>query len=391
MNRSATHTAKRNTRSIGLVIVGICGFTSGCKVINNDLLFADTVDAATSTDAAVNLMLPTAAGQLVISEFMAQPSTGNAGEYLEIYNPGPNTYDLLGCEASDNDPDRGAIVTTSVLVMPGRYVTLAYGDAAAAGFGPDYSYAGTFKLGSQDIVALKCGGVTIDVVDYSAVGAFPVTDRYAMTLAPGKLDAVANDDPANWCTAAYREYHPGDFGTPGGANQACGAQRASVAGLLVITEIQSKPTTGNPGEYVEIYNPSSTTTFDLLDCTISDNDPLKAHSIAKSLAIAPGRYVTLGNSNSATAGFALDYSYAAAFNLGGADSVRFSCGGIIIDSVTYDELAAWPVMDGKAMNLKPTALTAVMNDSATSWCASTANEYLTGNFGTPGASNQTCP
>jgi hypothetical protein len=374
------------------VVIGLCGFASGCRVINNDLLFADTVDAATSTDAPVNLQLPTAAGQLVISEFMAQPSTGNAGEYIEIYNPGPNTYDLLGCEVSDNDPDRGHIVSANVLVMPGRYVTLAYGDAAAAGFSPDYSYAGTFKLGSQDIVALKCGGVTIDVVDYSAVGAFPVTDRYSMTLAPGKLDAVANDTPANWCSAAYREYHPGDFGTPGGANQACGAQRPSVTGSLVITEIQSKAN-GNLGEYVEIYNPSTTTTFDLLDCTIGDSDTANPHTIAKSLVFAPGAYVTLGYSDSASEGFALDYSYAAGFKLGGTDVVHVICGGVDIDTVSYDELATvpWPVMDGKSLNLKPTALTAVMNDSVSNWCASTVNQYTTGIYGTPGAANQTCP
>src|SRR6478672_8856445 len=130
MKPAATDRSTRITRAIALVTVGLCGFATGCRVINNDLLFGDTPDAATTSDALMNLQMPTAAGQLVISEFMPSPSNSNDGEYLEIYNPGPNTYDLLGCEVSDNDPDRGHIVAKSVLVMPGRYVTLAYGDAA---------------------------------------------------------------------------------------------------------------------------------------------------------------------------------------------------------------------------------------------------------------------
>ncbi len=68
---------------------------------------------------------------------------------------------------------------------------------------------------------IECGGVIIDQVAYT-FPPYPPATQASMTLKPGFLDAVSNDNGANWCAAATSSYTDqlGNtaFGTPGTAN-----------------------------------------------------------------------------------------------------------------------------------------------------------------------------
>src|SRR4029079_2000 len=61
-----------------------------------------------------------------------------------------------------------------------------------------------------------------DEVSYDDGATFPDPNGQSMNLDPGSYDAVANDLGVNWC-AATTPFGAGDFGSPGTANEVCGA------------------------------------------------------------------------------------------------------------------------------------------------------------------------
>ena len=142
------------------------------------------------------------------------------------------------------------------------------------------------------------------------------------------------------------------------------------------------------GEWFEIHNPTSTR-LELMGCVLTDDDGRDNHTITSSLVVAPGGYVSLARS--ATPGFTADYVYSG-FVLGNTeDQINFTCGGTLIDRVSYDGGPVFPDPTGVSMQLNPTALDAISNDAGANWCESSAASYDGGdNSGTPGAPNPGC-
>lgn len=166
----------------------------------------------------------------------------------------------------------------------------------------------------------------------------------------------------------------------------------SLPGDLIITEIMKDPATpiaDTDGEWIELYNPSSSVIYDLSGCILRDrgSDTL---TLAGPLMIPPGAYVSLARTPSP--GFTPDYSYGPTteFQLAnGADEVVLVCGGDEIDVVEY-VTATFPNTSGRSLSLNPDTLDATLNDSGVNWCRGTG-EYSTANQGTPGAPNSACP
>ena len=161
-------------------------------------------------------------GSLVISEIMPDPSAvrDSAGEWFEIYNPNAEqAVNLLGWTIRKEEED-GHRISAELLVPPGGYAALARnGDEATnGGIAAAYEYRGFNLTNDGDVIELVGpDGRVVDRVEYGETLVFPGAST---TLAPGFLDADANDDEANWCHATTAMPN-GDFGTPGQGNDAC--------------------------------------------------------------------------------------------------------------------------------------------------------------------------
>ena len=62
--------------------------------------------------------------------------------------------------------------------------------------------------------------------------------------------------------------------------------------------------------------------------------------------------------------------------------------GTVIDQLFYDD-DVFPDNKGYSMTLDPSAFDASANDDASNWCVATSS-YGAGDFGTPGAVNDSC-
>lgn len=166
------------------------------------------------------------AGDLVITEILMAPSAvpHNLGEYVEVFNPGASDVDLEGWTLAD---DLGSHVIDNggagVIVPAGGYALLTRnGDSSQnGGLSSTYTYGNDIKLQQTDVVSLSAGATLVDAVAYDT--GFPVQGGSSMSLDPESLDAVANDDAANWCDGStLYAGSAGDLGTPGEANDPCG-------------------------------------------------------------------------------------------------------------------------------------------------------------------------
>jgi hypothetical protein len=179
-----------------------------------------------------------------------------------------------------------------------------------------------------------------------------------------------------------------------------------LAGQIVITELMhnSAGLDDNLGEWFEVYNPSTTITFDLLGCQISDGGAPGPASpfIDKNLVLAPMSFKTLAVS--ASPGFTPNFVYTPPgmeanppikFNNQAGDGAQIFCGGVMIDAFLYPtSLAAGA---GHSFSVDPAHYNAVDNDSMANWCvardtmAGDAYEATGPNYGTPGRANTPCP
>ena len=161
------------------------------------------------------------------------------------------------------------------------------------------------------------------------------------------------------------------------------------AGELVITEFMPNPdgVSDSAGEYVELYNPSTTVTYELMGCMLSDNGT--DHTISSSVLVAPQSYVVLAASDAP--GFDEDYSYGGSpgFNNSSADSVILTCSEVVAQ---IDYTTSWPFGTGSSAQMNPSAMGTSGQYDVVNWCTSYNTTVIdNGDAGTPGQVNDTCP
>jgi len=167
----------------------------------------------------------------------------------------------------------------------------------------------------------------------------------------------------------------------------------TVAGQIVITELMHDvPGNDDNSEWYEVYNPSSTVTYNLMGCQASDkNTPV---TITVPFVMPPGSYRTLGIVQDV--GFTPDFVYGALikFDSNAADSARILCNGLEIDVFPYSDTDAVDTASvGKTFSLDPRHLSASENESRANWCFGSTPYMMGANtfYGTPGAPNPQCP
>ena len=184
------------------------------------------------------------------------------------------------------------------------------------------------------------------------------------------------------------------------------------AGDLVITEIMKNPcgldddpnTTpevecidpqiaDEAGEWFEVLNTTSEA-INLNGMRVHETGAgEQAFVVSTDLTIAANGYLVFGVSGdtSLNGGVAVDYVYSVeAFGFrNGADSIALSNNAGIIDSVEYDDGDTFHDFKGYSLSLNPSSLDATANDDGTNWCKS-STELDSGDYGTPGAANDSC-
>jgi hypothetical protein len=179
----------------------------------------------------------------------------------------------------------------------------------------------------------------------------------------------------------------------------------SAAGEVIITEIMAAPFTASDndddGEWVEIYNPSATVTYQLKDCTFSDKSADTDYAFGE-ITIAPHSYLVLSSTafTASVQGFVSDVVYGTKSGLSGSgDSPTIRCGGVFIDIVDYEAegFPAPEASEGHALQLSPDALDGTKNDLGSNWCFASASYGTVSqesgdltNYGTPKAANSPC-
>ena len=168
-------------------------------------------------------------GGVVISEFMKDPSfvSDTKGEWVELHNTGPTAVDVEGWVLSDLGSDAAVLDNggQGIVVPPGGYLVLGREkDPAQNGEVPvDVAYDGfTMSNSDDEIVLSKSDGTVVDLVAYDDGVVWPDLAGRSISLDPGHVDVVDNDDGANWChgTTPISQNNP-DTGTPGAGNDVC--------------------------------------------------------------------------------------------------------------------------------------------------------------------------
>jgi len=170
------------------------------------------IDESTGCSYAISDLV---AGDLVISEFMANPTAvaDSAGEWFEVYNASGCEADLDGLLVYD-DGSNSFTISGSLTVADGEHLVLGLNadSTTNGGVSVDYEYSGFTIANTSDEIILDNGTEIIDEVWYDAT--WSIAAGYTKSLDPSAYDFISNDDSANWCD---------DVGTPGSLNNACAA------------------------------------------------------------------------------------------------------------------------------------------------------------------------
>jgi hypothetical protein len=170
------------------------------------------------------------------------------------------------------------------------------------------------------------------------------------------------------------------------------------AGQLVITElmIDSSMETDQEHEWVEIYNPSDSVTYDLQGLWLYDlgSPVFDVIEIDAPVLVRPGAYVILAETDDqgVNGGVEVDFDWEldVDFNLtNGDDEVYLYNPDVDVDIDGVEYLTSW-FATGAALSLDPDSLNSVDNDSMASWCDASTAFGTDGDLGTPGAANPDC-
>ena len=191
------------------------------------------------------------AGDLVITEILIDSLIGMR-EWFELYNPGTEDLELVGCTMVEHEQGAACLADDSscrhefdsfagqTLVPAGDYLLLARTAVEITTDGlilADYAYSGTLLFSNSGVqeLSIVCadelgGEVVVDTIfydwsDYEDAAATDLRGR-SLVLSSTATSPDANDLSANWCPADDADlYYSGvddqAWGSPGAANPVC--------------------------------------------------------------------------------------------------------------------------------------------------------------------------
>ncbi|MBJ93069.1 MAG: hypothetical protein CMP23_01195 [Rickettsiales bacterium] len=392
---------------------------------------------------------PSNPGDVVITEILIHDISGSIKEWFELHNPGANAVDIRGCVLIDealgdgSDPNNHTVnyENGETVIEAGGYLLLSKTTAEITSDGSliaDYPYGQlSFTNSELQRLAIDCpAGDSLSRIDEVV---YDWSDRsghyrgYSLSLSSASLNAEANDDPDNWCVGediyfnATTEDEPTvsvtGYGSPGAANPSCPSPGPfPLVGELIITELLIDDFPG-VREWVEVYNPTLGE-LDLFGCEMvdvpvaqaSDPDAADRHRITPqdgTTTVPAGGYLVLSKSAldvTPDGSIVADYAYDNGITLNNSDPqyISVDCPDSVgtmteIDRVEYNWGDYGSDYKGASLSLSRDAISAVDNDSATSWCLAQSTElYYSATTsdtppveyratGTPGSVNSPCP
>ncbi len=352
-------------------------------------------------DGVVRNALTPAPGDVVITEFLANPAAASDAdaEWVEIYVRAD--VDLNGLAIGKAVDDAAVVIADldCVRATAGSYLVFAKDEDPASNGGLP-PVAGVFDLAlanGSGALWVGVGGTELDTVTWTTAA-----DGAASSLDPDFIDPAGNDDPGHFC-AATTPYGDGDLGTPGTANDTqctiappagrCldGAVLVDVdspaVGELWISEFMSNPGAvgDTAGEWFEI---TAGAPFHLngLELGRASDTLSTIVEVAECVRVDVGDRVVFAREPDPTengglppAVFVFDFSLP---NANGALVVGYR--GEVLDEVAWTSSSA-----GTATALDPSFSGPADNDDETHWCAAIA-AYGDGDLGTPGVANSAC-
>jgi hypothetical protein len=214
--------AVRNVASVCTKAGGNCTATKAAAADALAALNAAEQSLATacvgSTPPPPPASAPTIPGDLLITEFMANPTFGSSGtEWFEILNPTATDFDLKGLVIKDDGTNQFTITTSLIIPAQGYVVIGSNGDPATNGSVPvDYVWSNFTLNNTSDQVEIFNGTTSIDRVTYTKT-----TISRATSLNPASFTLTGNDDELNWCPASVFMLNNLDYGTPKQLNPFC--------------------------------------------------------------------------------------------------------------------------------------------------------------------------
>jgi len=364
-------------------------------------------------------------GDLVITEIVIAPTSGSR-EWFELENVSGQELELEGCllaEGHFNDEKSWTghedTVDESVVIAAGQRAVLMYGtssdsDPLCTAYEDEALTTclveSTWRYGSlgfnnsdAEVFSITCDDVLVDEIEFDwgeFSGDCPdeAGNNCSINLAPDSVDAVSNDDLANWCVPWEADLtwdHNGSpsIGTPGAVNICPEDSPWCEAGDAVISELMIAPPDGYD-EWIEIYGagaedcnigacqllagPSSDAFYEPTEKDDWDWDTVDIEVPYDVLMVEAGGYAMLARSDEWITGdgtgaddIPADLAYSG-ISLPNSDAewLHLVCGDTLIDSAPID----WPSLssycpDGNcSVNLGPDAMDASGNDDIAAWC-----------------------
>ncbi|MFX0091700.1 MAG: lamin tail domain-containing protein [Candidatus Hodarchaeota archaeon] len=311
---------------------------------------------------------------IIITEVLYDtPGTDSVEEWVELYNPTGSTVDLAGWTLTDNV---GTYTISSGTIPASGYYVIARDSAgfnALYGFDPDLSGMSLYLGNTGDQIILKdSSGTEVDFVaweDY--VSGWTVSAVYTTIR---RISVTDTDTVADW-------ENSGTIGDPGSG---------SYSHVLITEVLYDTPGTDSAEEWVELYNPT-TSSVNLAGWTISDN--VDTYTISSGTISAGGYFVlaresagfnALYGSNPDLSGMTLYLS-----NSGDQLSLKDD-GGAEIDFVAWENyVSGWDI---SATHTTIRRITAADTDTVADWENSgTIGDPGSGSYGDGGDPDTTPP
>ena len=355
------------------------------------LLGLCTLSLAPSPARTASGSCPEVAGAVVLNELLVNPTSTDSGkEWVELYNPGATDITLTGWAFQRGKSSSTPMKTrhtfgASAVIPAGGYYIL--GDTALTSPTPDEvtTTAASLDMGSGDTNAdavqlLDCDGELIDVIAY---GAAPNSDGWTdeagaliadadLAPEPGEGEVLARVDDGADTNLGATDLCVDSVSTPGAQNRTNCAETVppdtgdtgtidtgtidtgdtgtidtgtstlctpGAPGDLVVNELLYDPTDEATGEYIELYNKTSSP-VGLGDWTLyaAKSTWLKQHTFADTDEIPAGGFLVVHDGGvTVSAGSAAAVANLDLGNAGSSgDAVRLDdCEGRIIDTVIY--------------------------------------------------------
>jgi hypothetical protein len=335
--------------------------------------------------------VPPAAGDIVISEFLADSEGSDTGkEWFEIYVA--REVDLNGVTAGvEIGKPKVSIDSPECVTVPAQsYFLFAASDDMLLNGGMDnvdQTFNFTLKNGTTStgdgLIFVGIGDTVLDQITYT-----DSTTAQSTALDPAMLDPTANDDPANWtlCEAPYGDET--NHGTPRASNSTCSfsgmckdgdtfrAVNPPAEGDLKITETLANPALTSTDSTEEWFEVEANADFDLNGLAFGDN----VDNLTVSFTVDDVNCVSAKSGDHILFAHGMgDLPRAPDVIIPTSFALDNSTGNLFVLSrdLLLDALPYGTARDGKARALNPNG--AAICDAE--------DNYAGGNFGSPGAAN----